>query len=241
VRISTLGWLLLSGMILALAGLFFIFLRRDDSGLRNQRVWSWLTDPTSHPEWVIRAGERCAEAPFLMPTTGFVGFLWDDSFRVGHRHQGIDIFGGTDNNLTPVVAAYDGYLTRLPEWRSAVILRIPSDPLNPGRQIWAYYTHMADEQGNSFIDARFPPGSQEVAVKAGDLLGYQGNFSGDPNNPVGVHLHFSIVRDDGTGRYLDELEIGNTIDPSPYLGLPLNGQRNTSEIPICSPEKPSGG
>ena len=240
-RISTLGWLLLGGTILVLAVLFYIFLRRDSGGLRTERVLSWLYDSGSHPEWAIQAGERCREAPFLMPTSGFVGFLWDDSFRAGHRHQGIDIFGGSQNNVTPVVAAYDGYLTRLPEWRSAVIIRLPSDPLNPDHQIWTYYTHMADEQGNSFIDSRFPPGTQEAYVEAGTLLGYQGNFSGDPNNPVGVHLHFSIVRDDGSGRYLNELEIGNTLDPSPYLGLPLNAQHNADEIPICTPEEDSGG
>ena len=28
-----------------------------------------------------------------------------------HAHQGIDIFAGTDINITPVIAAYPGYLT----------------------------------------------------------------------------------------------------------------------------------
>jgi murein DD-endopeptidase MepM/ murein hydrolase activator NlpD len=242
VRVSTLGWILLGGTILALAGLYFLFMRRDSGvPLRNERVLSWLNDPGTHPEWAIQAGQRCAGAPFLMPTNGFVGYLWDDSFRIGHQHQGIDIFGGTENDLTPVVSAYDGYLTRLPEWKSAVIIRIPSDPLNPGRQIWTYYTHMADSQGNSFIDPRFPPGAQEVFVPAGTPLGYQGNYSGDPNNPVGVHLHFSIVRDDGAGGYLNELEIANTLDPSPYLGLPLNARHNSGEIPVCpGQENPDG-
>ena len=48
-----------------------------------------------------------------MPTDGFIGYLWDDSFRPGHRHQGIDIFGGGQPGDTPVYAAADGYLTRL--------------------------------------------------------------------------------------------------------------------------------
>ena len=65
----------------------------------------------------------------------------------GHRHQGIDIFAGTDVGITPVYAAYDGYLTRQSDWKSTVIIRIPSDPLEPGRQIWTYYTHMADAEG----------------------------------------------------------------------------------------------
>ena len=124
------------------------------------------------------------------------------------------------------------YIIRL--WSvSIVIIRIPSDPLQPDRQIWTYYTHMADIQGNSFISSDFPPGTSEVFVDAGTLLGYQGDFSGSPGNPTGIHLHFSIVLDDGQGNYLNELEIGNTLDPSPYLGLDLNANTNPNEIPLC--------
>ena len=136
-----------------------------------------------------------------------------------------------DPGITPVYAAYDGYLTRESGWKSTVIIRVPSDPLEPDRQIWTYYTHMADANGMSTIDPAFPPGTHEVFVKAGTLLGYQGNFSGTPGSPVGVHLHFSIVKDDGNGNYLNELEIKNTLDPSPYLGLPLNAA-DEPELPI---------
>jgi hypothetical protein len=233
-RFSTFGWLALVFLFLVLLGAFLLFVRVDGRGLRTERVWSWLNNPGSHPEWVVQAGQRCGDAPFSLPTSGFIGYLWDDSFRVGHRHQGLDIFGGTENNVTSVVAAYSGYLTRLPDWKSSLIIRIPSDPLNPGRQVWIYYTHMADPQGNSFVADQFPPGTEEVYVEEGTLLGNQGNFSGDPNNPVGVHLHFSIVRDDGFGSFLNELEIENTLDPTPYLGLPLNARHNSNEVPVCA-------
>jgi peptidoglycan LD-endopeptidase LytH len=194
---------------------------------------TWINNPASHPDWKLSAGTQCGPAPFHFPTDGFVGFLWGDSFRVGHRHQGIDIFAGTGIGITRVVAAYPGFLTRLPDWKSSVIVRVPDDPLHPGRQIWLYYTHMADEQGNSFISSEFPPGTYEVPIDMGTLLGYQGDYSGDPNNPVGVHLHFSIVKDDGSGKFKNELNIDNTLDPSPYLGLPLNGYENHDRIPLC--------
>jgi murein DD-endopeptidase MepM/ murein hydrolase activator NlpD len=201
--------------------------------LRRERVFAWLANPAVHPEWAAPLGLRCGNAPFVLPTGGLIGFLWGDSFRIGHRHQGIDIFGGTPVGRSAVVAAYPGYLTRLPEWKSSLIIRVPDDPLKPGRQIWTYYTHMADSDGNSFISADFPPGTNEQYIEAGTLIGYQGNYSGDPGNPVGVHLHFSIVRDDGSGRYLNELDIENTYDPSPYLGLRLNANDNTDQIPVC--------
>lgn len=231
-------WPLVLGglLVVGLAAGYVLYRQMRPAAVRLARLRAYWADPEGHADWAIRAGERCGEAPFLLPTDGFIGFLWGDSFRPGHHHQGIDIFGPTGPDglgQTPVVAAYDGYLTRLPEWRSAVILRHPQDPLQPGRQIWTYYTHMADAEGNSFIVPDFPPGTAEVFVRAGTLLGYQGNFSGDPHNPVGMHLHFSIVKDDGQGRFLNELDIKNTLDPSPYLGIEVSAERVGDRAPVC--------
>jgi hypothetical protein len=208
-------------------------------GERATQVWAWFRNPDTFGDQVITSKERCNDAPFSMPTDGLIGFLWGDSFRPGHSHQGIDIFSGQPVGVAPVYAAYDGFLTRLPDWKSSVIIRIPQDPLNPGRQIWTYYTHMADNDGTSFISASFPPGIEESFVEAGTLLGYQGNFSGNPGNPTGVHLHFSVVKDNGRGNFLNELDIRNTYDPSPYLGLPLNAEFNKDAIPVCVSHKQS--
>lgn len=213
--------------------LYYFVFNRPDSAKRSTRVMEWIRHAEDHPDWAVQAGERCGDAPFSMPTDGYIGFLWDDSFRPGHRHSGLDIFGGTENGITPIFAAYDGYLTRQADWKSTVIIRIPSDPLQPDRQIWTYYTHMADEQGNDFISDDFPPGTSDVFVEAGTLLGYQGNFSGTPGSPTGVHLHFSIVKDDGNGQYLNETIIENTLDPSPYFNIDLNAKSNPPEIPLC--------
>jgi murein DD-endopeptidase MepM/ murein hydrolase activator NlpD len=218
---------------IAAAGGYFLYHHlHEGASQRTMRVLAYLRDPESHADWEIRAKTRCGNAPFLMPTSGFIGYLWDDSFKVGHRHQGIDIFAGTPAGVTPVYAAYDAYLTRLSNWKSAVILRVPSDPLHPSRQIWLYYAHMASPTGDSYIQPEFPPGSKEIFVPAGTLLGYQGNYSGDPLRPVGVHLHFSIVRDKN-GTFLNELDIHNTLDPSPYFGIELNAHHNHGEIPTC--------
>lgn len=226
-------WVLLALLfVTALFAAYFLFLNPSRSTDRTRKVWQWLRDPQANADWAMTAGARCGDAPFQMPTSGFIGYLWGDSWKIGQQHQGIDIFAGTEPGLTPVYAAYDGYLTRLADWKSSVIIRIPSDPLNPGTQIWTYYTHIADEEGNSFISADFPPGSFELPVTAGRLLGYQGNYSGTPGSPVGVHLHFSIVKDDGGGKYLNELEISNTLDPSPYFGLGLNGKDGETPV-VC--------
>lgn len=232
-RLAILRLLVSVLFILVIVGGYFIYREYASNLTRSARVLAWLRDADFYPAWSIRAGERCGSAPFLYPTDGFIGYLWGDSFRVGHRHQGIDIFGGRGLNQTSVVVAYPGFLTRLPEWKSSLIIRVPRDPLDPSRQIWTYYTHMADAEGNTFVVSEFPPGTTEVYVEAGTLLGYQGNYSGDPFNPTGVHLHLSIVQDDGQGQFRNELEIRNTLDPSPYLGLPLNANLNSGDIPVC--------
>ena len=234
---TILKWLFALAVFLILAsGITYLLYRKGVfSSIRDQRVNDWIRRPQDHSAWMVKAGQVCQDAPFQIPTDGFIGYLWDDSFQIGHRHQGIDIFSPTGSGKTPIYAAYDGYLSRNTDWKSSLIIRIPEDPLQPDRQIWSYYTHMADENGASFIAADFPPGTTEKFVKAGTLLGYQGNFSGTPGSPVGVHLHFSIVLSDSAGKYLNELNIENTLDPTPYFKLNLNAHQNQDEIPLCNP------
>ncbi|MDX1615770.1 MAG: M23 family metallopeptidase [Candidatus Promineifilaceae bacterium] len=183
--------------------------------------------------------EPCPGAPFVLPADGFIGLVYADKggpYSRSRPHQGIDIFSPDrdQGGLVPVYAAYDGYISREGSWRSALIQRIPRDPLSPDRQIWLYYAHMADEQGNSFIAEAFPPGSSEIFVSQGTLLGYTGNYNGASNRSIWVHLHFSLVKDNGQGQYLNELEFENTIDPSPYLGLPLHYDCAPT-TPVCGP------
>lgn len=217
--------------IITAAGIAYYIYRPNSARLLAFRTW--MNNPASHPDWKLAAGSQCGSAPFHFPTDGFIGFLWGDSFRPGHTHQGVDIFAGTDIGVTRVVSASPGYLTRMPDWKSTVIVRVPDDPLQPGRQIWLYYTHMADQNGDSFISSDFPPGTYDLPVDMGTFLGYQGDYSGDPNNPTGIHLHFSIVEDDGDGKFKNELDIENTLDPSPYLGLSLNAYENRDRVPVC--------
>ncbi|HEY57873.1 MAG TPA: M23 family metallopeptidase [Anaerolineae bacterium] len=222
------------GLLLLAGGL--LYLRYGSSARRSARLVAFLRAPQEHSDWVVPARIRCGDAPFLMPTAGYIGYLWGDRFQLLHTHQGVDIFGGTAPGETPVYAAYDGLLTRLPAWKSAVIIR-HEDPLHPDRIIWTYYAHMADPQGRSLIAPDFPPGTEDRPVQAGTLLGYQGNYSGNPRRPVGVHLHFSIVLGDGQGRFRNELDIANTLDPSPYLGLSLNAREVPPDrVPLCPPE-----
>ncbi len=189
----------------------------------------YLAAPNSHPELITDRTKPCPNAPFQLPSTGFVGFLYNDPtapYTILAPHTGVDIFGDGDVGTVPVYAAYDGYLTRLSSWISAVIIRIPHDPLDPSRHIWTYYAHMASLDGTqSYISTDFPPGTSEKFVTKGTLLGYQGLYAGVGAAPIKMHVHFSVVLSDSSGSFTNETRIQNTLDPSPYLGFNVNAAK----------------
>jgi murein DD-endopeptidase MepM/ murein hydrolase activator NlpD len=234
-KVRWLAILAIVGVAAILIGIYGYFEYVRPSG-RWARYAELRANPETFARYALLPGQRCEDAPFAFPTRGVVLGLWNQSYRFGHQHAGLDIFSGAEPGETPVYAAFPGYLSRLPEWRATVIIRIPSDPLNPSRQIWTYYTHLANQEGESFISEEFPQGTMEQFVEAGTFLGYMGDFSGDPGNPTGLHLHFSVVKDDGSGEFLNELDIRNTYDPSPYFNLPFNHSENPDEIPLCQGE-----
>jgi len=206
--------------------LFTVRLSGELRGPRARQFLQWARGNEAERATLVTVQrDACPGAPFVLPTDGYIGLLYGDisgPYSAASPHQGIDIFSNAPAGVTPVYAAFDGYISRDAGWRSALIQRVPDDPLRPGRQIWLYYAHMADRQGNSFIEPAFPPGTSELFVRQGTLLGYTGDYNGDSLRDIWVHLHFSIVQDDGAGRYLNELEYGNTLDPTPYFGLPLH-------------------
>lgn len=222
-KIFLILFLLLIGALIINRGIGYFRLLDDP---RSQSFLQWAqSDPTTRAELITEQRDACPGAPFILPADGFIGLLYGDPrgpYSQANPHQGIDIFSNTDPGITPVYAAFDGYLTREDIWRSSLIIRVPDDPLQSGSTIWLYYTHLADRQGNDFIEDAFPPGTTEMFVKQGTLLGYTGDYNGTSPRTIWTHLHFSIVLDDGNGQYLNELDFSNTIDPSLYLGMPLN-------------------
>jgi len=232
-----------AALCLLLGGAAFVIVREivvDDP--RSPDLMRWFSgDAEAQRELITVQRETCPGAPFLLPADGYIGLLYGDPrgpYTAERRHQGIDIFSPADPGVVPVLAAYDGYLTREVDWLSSLIIRVPDDPLQPGRQIWLYYTHMANTTGTlDYIDDAFPPGTREAFVRQGTLLGYTGDYGG--GRPVAVHLHFSIVLDEG-GQYRNELEFSNTVDPSRYLGMAVN-YGCAERVPACTGQPSCAG
>ena len=174
---KTMFWIIGIGVVVGVGVVTAAYFLQGGNNVagRSKMVVSFIRNPDKHQNLIVEAGSRCEDAPFAMPTTGMIGYVWNDSFRPGHHHTGLDIFSPDGLGLTPIYSVYDGYITRLDGWKSTVIIRHPEDPLNPGTQIWTYYTHMADPDGNSFIVDAFPQGITDQFIPEGTLLGYQGN------------------------------------------------------------------
>ena len=101
------GIVITSGLIIiGLVTVYFIWINPSKDTSRSRNLLAYLRNPQSNTDWVTEAGQRCGEAPFIMPSSGYIGYLWEDSFRIGHRHQGIDIFGGGEPGEVPVYAAH---------------------------------------------------------------------------------------------------------------------------------------
>jgi len=129
-------------------------------------------------------------------------------------------------NTVPVYAVADGMLLRRPDWNSAVAIQ-HDDPVRPGEKVWSFYGGMANGwDGESFVSADFPPGSEGVPVRAGQLLGYQGMQS--PSGTVWPHLQFAVA---------PALEDGSF--PGEIVGLVSEDEFSSEDIPLVPEEASS--
>jgi murein DD-endopeptidase MepM/ murein hydrolase activator NlpD len=131
-----------------------------------------------------------------------VGSVWGDNRDAGARHhEGIDIFAKL---RTPVIAAADGYVTRVNENKlgGKVIFMRPS-----GKDYVLYYAH---------LDSQLAREGQ--IVKVGDTLGLMGNTGNARTTPT--HLHFGIYTNGGP---INPLPFVETKPQTPYnITAPLN-------------------
>lgn len=67
-------------------GMYLIYRMFFSINDRTIKVLSFLRNPDTHQELILPAKLSCGEAPFILPTTGMIGFIWGDSFRPGHKH-----------------------------------------------------------------------------------------------------------------------------------------------------------
>lgn len=171
--------------------------------------------------------EACPGAPWRLPSSGVLGVQW--------KEGGLNFYGWGSPGTVPVFAVADGLLTRLPGWVDAVAI-LHDDPLRSGEKIWSFYAGMAGADGiASLVEQDFPPGVAGIPVKDGQLLGYQGTWSGRANWPIWGHVRFSVVQAAGQGAFPEDLSPEKFLDPSLYLGMNIKprSQEPDSQPLIC--------
>jgi hypothetical protein len=175
--------------------------------------------------------EACPTAPWQLPSTGQLGVRWDGAF--------LDLQGRGNAGEVPVYAVADGLLTRRAGWEGAVAIE-HDDPLEPGATIWSLYDHMISADGdNSFVASDFPTGVREVPVKGGQLIGYQGAWSGQANWPTWVHVRFAILRGSSFApaegdAFPDERDAPyDFLRPGAYLGIAVDEPTSRTQPLRC--------
>lgn len=157
-----------------------------------------------------------------MPTTGYIGAIYNTlpaqsrTCSLG-AHPGVDIWtartdptNGGQPKGNPVFLTYPGRLVaRLTDSRGAVS---GVAFYHPDIRLYTLYLGMAEEiSGESYVD---PTLGVDATYARGRFLGNQGNRAWLAGDPVAVRLHFAVTP-------LPSPDFG--IDPSPYLGLQLDG------------------
>lgn len=155
----------------------------------------------------------CPGAAWRLPGDGTLGIQWRDG--------GLDFFGQGRESTVPVYAVADGLLTREADWIDSVAI-LHEDPLHPGESVWTYYGSMAAANGSdSYVAEDFALGAAGVPVRAGQLLGYQGRWSGTPLWPRWTHVHFAVLRARDQNEFPQEPALQDILDPIPYLNVGL--------------------
>lgn len=194
-------------------------------------------DSGSSMENAKSAAFQCSGAPFIAPTWGWQQTFWRQPISYvsadGDRlHDGIDLAQvNNQEGVEPVYAVCNGTLNPISKYSFRILCDTIDARFNvPNRNVYVYYTHMANKSGStSYILTPFR-GSSSVRVSQGQHLGYQGSYGVSKY----VHLHFSVNSQWGE-RY--------NIDPSRYFGTALDyqsGARATGKTPpfSCSLSQP---
>lgn len=160
----------------------------------------------------------------VFPVIGPTSFINDWKYpRVGHLHQGNDVFGYKGQ---PLVAVADGYVNFVPYPQPSYgyMVSITDDD---GYEYW--YLHINNDNPGT-DDGRgggmhaYAPGIERGArVKAGQLIGWMGD-SGNAE-PTRSHVHFELHEPDG-----DAINPFYTLSAARRIGQPVPGIPQAGEI-----------
>ncbi len=126
-------------------------------------------------------------------------------------HMGIDFVAP---HGTPLYATCDGMAFYVQDSHGGDGIYIWTE--QEGQRFWVIHWHLCSKDDSQFKPL-IPLDGSQVAVKAGDLIGYTDN-TGAPFESSGDHLHFGLVPlNDNNIKLYPSNGFGGCIDPTPYF------------------------
>ena len=211
--------------------------------------WTQEMLDTIHSSYVLSgllAGNKIYQPPIQKSDTATLKFcpgsVWQlpsaSSMGVKWQNGSLDFSELGTREALGVYAVADGLLTRQADWVDSVAI-LHDDPLQPGSKVWTIYRDMAASDGiASYIDSDFPPGSTNIAVKSGQLIGYQGTWSGKPLWAAWTHVRFSIIKPGPANDLPTDMTKAEILDPTTYLKLAIRPQaenKNSQKLECSQP------
>jgi hypothetical protein len=178
---------------------------------------------------VVEAVAQCPGAPWRLPTQADLGLQWE---KEGLK---LDLYGKMPEGADPVYAVADGLLSH-PKDTPGMLMIQHDDPLNPGRKVWSVYWNLLKANGvDELISPDFSPGRSAIPVLQGQLLGYQGSYSGRPGFPGWSYVGFGVVDSGADGSYPSQVGLKDWLDPRNYLGvdIPSNDSKQSTQSMEC--------
>lgn len=163
----------------------------DHYTAKNIRANSLFFEPKNFENNIYPKNRACLGAPWQLPTDAHMGMFW--------YNRQLLMMGAGHSGHVPVYAVADGVLYQFPEWKTSVAIQ-HDDPFKPGKKLWSFYGDLApafDAENAYIVDHLI--GLKGVTVRAGDLIGYQGQWLG-PSQQTWVHVRFTLLpaKEDGS-------------------------------------------
>ena len=175
----------------------------------------------------VSAPSECSAGAWPLPTRATMGYRYENGW--------LSLYGAGPEGTVPVVAVAPGEVFRPEGFPEGSLAVIHEDPKNPAKRVILYYTEMQSyRKGEPLISEKIPLGATSLGVTAGETLGYQGMWSGRPNQQDWLHVTLGIAPYDSqfleeTGKLEDKL-----VSPAEYFGIQLDPDSRHVKPVICS-------
>lgn len=176
----------------------------------------------------IEVPSSCPGGVWPLPTSAYLGYKYQEGT--------LTFYGAGLEGQVPITAPADGLVYRPKNFPEGSLLILHEDTHHSGDQVISLFEDLRPFRGQTdLISDRFPIGSAGLAVKKGDVIGFQSTWSENQNQPVWLHVDYSLAV--YSPDYFDDYELlkANLINPGDYFGITVDFNMDSIKPIKCSP------